>query len=195
MTMAVFMATVRKYPFEAAVRTRTGSSIEKEYHHPPLIKFDDVHWRGDAYPVFSWAAAVAEIEVDPVSFETTVTRYTTTHDVGKAINYDQVVAQIQGGSLQGIGYALYEKVRLENGKYDITGFTDYIIPTTAETPVFDVRVMENPYPFGPFGAKGLGELPFVGAAPAVVSALWMIFGHEFRHIPVVPEDLAALFAQ
>jgi len=188
-----FKAKGQRIPFSEAVKHKAGVEINKEYHHPPFIKFDDIHWRGDAYPVFSWAAAVAEIEVDPVTFETTVVKYTTTHDIGKAINYDQAVAQIQGGSLQGIGYALYEKVRIESGKYDVSGFTDYIIPTTEETPEFDVRIMENPYPYGPFGAKGLGEMPFVGAAPAVVSALWMIFGAEFNRIPVMPEDLAALF--
>jgi len=191
----VFRAKGQKVSFEEAARHQAGVEIHKEYHHPPFIKFDDIHWRGDAYPVFSWAAAVAEIEVDPVTFETTVKRYTTTHDIGKAINYDQAMAQIQGGSVQGIGYALYEKVRLEDGKYDITGFTDYIIPTTEETPEFDIRIMENPYPYGPFGAKGLGEMPFVGAAPAVISALWMIFGRAFTHIPVTPEDLAALFSK
>ena len=136
---------------------------------------------------------MAEIEVDPVTFEITVKRYTTTHDIGKAINHDQAVAQIQGGSLQGIGYALYEKVGIEQGSYNVSGFADYIIPTTGEIPEFDVRIMENPYPYGPFGAKGLGELPLVGAAPAVLSALWMVFGREFNRLPVMPEDLADLF--
>jgi CO/xanthine dehydrogenase Mo-binding subunit len=179
--------------FEEAAKIFSGMEVEKQYQHPPIIQFDDIHWKGDAYPVFSWAAAVAEIEVDAVTFETRVVYYTTSHEIGKAINYDQAVAQIQGGSLQGIGYALYEKVALKDGHFDISGFTDYIIPTPTETPEFDVNILENPYPYGPFGAKGLGELPLVGAAPAVVSALWMIFGKEFNKIPVLPEDLAAIF--
>jgi CO/xanthine dehydrogenase Mo-binding subunit len=179
--------------FADAARRFPDITVEKQYHHPPFIQFDDVHYKGDAYPVFAWAAAAAELEVDPVTFETRVTRYTTTQDVGKAINPDQVIAQIEGGTLQGIGYALYEKVQLQNGRFDVTGFTDYIIPTVTEMPVFDVKIWENPYPYGPFGAKGLGELPFVGAAPAVVSALWMIFERPFTKIPVLPEDLARLF--
>jgi CO/xanthine dehydrogenase Mo-binding subunit len=181
--------------FAEAAKQYSDITVEKQYQHPPFIQFDDVNWKGDAYPVFSWGAAVAEIEVDPITFEIRVTRYTTTQDIGKAINHDQAIAQIQGGSLQGIGYALYEKVELKDGRFDVTGFTDYIIPTTEETPVFDIKIMENPYPYGPFGAKGLGELPFAGAAPAVLSALWMIFGKEFSKIPVLPEDLAALFQQ
>jgi len=176
-------------PFKQVAQRYQDIRVEKKYHHPPFIKFDEVTWQGDAYPVYSWAAAVAEIEVDPITFETRVTDFFTTQDIGKAINYDQAVAQIQGGSLQGIGYALYEKVSLENGQFDITGFSDYIIPALTETPRFYVNIFENPYPFGPFGAKGLGELPFVGAAPAVVSALWMIFGKEFNEIPVLPEKL------
>ena len=189
-----FIAKGREILFKTSAALLGELTVEKQYHHPPIIKFDDINWRGDAYPVFSWAAAVAEIEVDPVTFEITVKHYTTTHDIGKAINHDQAVAQIEGGSLQGIGYALYEKVNVDQGRFDITGFTDYIIPTTAEMPEFDVKIMENPYPYGPFGAKGLGELPLVGAAPAVLSALWMIFGLEFNRIPVMPEDLAELFS-
>ncbi|MFH1861479.1 MAG: xanthine dehydrogenase family protein molybdopterin-binding subunit [bacterium] len=175
--------------FTEAARQNSDITVEKAYHHPPLIRFDDVHWKGDAYPVYSWAAAVAEVEVDPITFETRVTRYTTTHEIGKAINYNQAEAQIQGGSLQGIGYALYEYAKLTQGSFENSGFTDYIIPTTVETPQFDVKILENPYPFGPLGAKGLGELPFVGAAPAVLSALWMIFDLEFTEIPVLPEEM------
>jgi len=181
--------------FQEVAKKFNDILVEKQYRHPPFIKFDDIRWKGDAYPVFSWAASVAEVEVDPITFETKVTRYYTTHEIGKAINYDQAVAQIQGGSLQGIGWALYEKITLENGQFDVSGFTDYIIPTLTEMPEFHVKILENPYPFGPFGAKGLGELPFVGAAPAVVSALWMIFGREFNQIPVLAERLAQCMVQ
>ncbi|RQW00066.1 MAG: xanthine dehydrogenase family protein molybdopterin-binding subunit [Calditrichaeota bacterium] len=187
-----FRSNGLQYSFREVAERFSGLTVEKTYRHPPQIQFDDVHWKGDAYPVFSWAAAVAEIEVDPITFTIRVSRYTTSHDVGKAINYDQSVAQIEGGSLQGIGYAIYEKVKLHNGHFDVTGFTDYIIPTPTEMPEFQVSIIENPYPYGPFGAKGLGELPLVGAAPAVISALWMIFGREFNRIPVLPEDLAEL---
>ncbi|MCK5346537.1 MAG: molybdopterin-dependent oxidoreductase, partial [Candidatus Heimdallarchaeota archaeon] len=83
-------------PFREVARKYTGLQIEQKYEHPPIIKFDDIHYKGDAYPVFSWAAAVAEIEVDPVTFEIKVTDYFTSHEIGKAINYDQAVAQIQG---------------------------------------------------------------------------------------------------
>ncbi|MDW7679679.1 MAG: xanthine dehydrogenase family protein molybdopterin-binding subunit [bacterium] len=180
-------------PFCKAAAEYAPLVVEKKYQHPPHIQFDDKLWKGDAYPVYSWAAAVAEVEVDPVTFEIKVTRYYTTHEIGKAINYDQAVAQIQGGSLQGIGYAIYEKVGLQDGKFDVTGFSDYIIPTSTEMPEFEVNILENLYSFGPFGAKGLGELPMVGAAPAVVSALWMIFGKEFNQIPVLPENLIEIY--
>lgn len=190
-----FYGREKIFPFQEVAKKYSDIVVEKQYCHPPIIKFDDLKWKGDAYPVFSWAASVAEIEIDPITFEINVTRYYTTHEIGKAINYDQAVAQIQGGSLQGIGYALYEKIELENGQFDVTGFTDYIIPTLTEMPEFHIKILENPYPFGPFGAKGLGELPFVGAAPAVVSALWMIFGKEFNRIPVVPENIALCMAQ
>jgi len=173
--------------FSEAAKKIKGKHLFKSYSHPPLIKFDDINYIGDAYPVFSWAASVAEIEVDPITFETKVVNFYTSHDIGKAINHDQVVAQIQGGCLQGIGYALYERTEIKNGKFDVSGFNDYIVPTLTESPNFYVNVIENPYPFGPFGAKGLGELPLVGVGPAVASAFWMIFNKEFNKIPILPE--------
>jgi len=175
--------------FNEAAKYISGETIYKEYSHPPLIKFDDINYTGDAYPVFSWAASVAEIEVDPITFESKVINFYTSHDIGKAINYDQAVAQIQGGCLQGIGYGLYEHIDIKNGKFDVSGFNDYIVPTLTDTPNFFVNIIENYYPFGPFGAKGLGELPLVGAAPAVASAFWMIFQKEFIKIPILPEDI------
>lgn len=174
-------------PFIEASKKIGGETMFKEYSHPPLIKFDEVNYIGDAYPVFSWAGSVAEIEVDPVTFESKVINFYTSHDIGKAINHDQVVAQIQGGCLQGIGYAMYERTEIKNGKFDVNGFNDYIVPTLTDTPNFEVNVIENYYPFGPFGAKGLGELPLVGAPPAVAAAFWMIFDKEFEKIPILPE--------
>ncbi|MDZ7377006.1 MAG: xanthine dehydrogenase family protein molybdopterin-binding subunit, partial [candidate division KSB1 bacterium] len=139
-----FCSGEKIFPFEAVAKRYLDIVIEKQYCHPPMIKFDDIHWKGDAYPVYSWAAAVAEIEVDPVTFEIKVTRYYTTHEIGKAINYDQAVAQIQGGSLQGIGWALYEKVELRGGQFDVSGFSDYIVPTIMDVPEFHVRILDNP---------------------------------------------------
>ena len=110
------------------------------------------HGIGPRRSLAGWAASVAEIEVDPITFEIKVTRYYTTHEIGKAINYDQAVAQIQGGSLQGIGYALYEKIELENGQFDVTGFTDYIIPTLTDalhgTPWNGAVEIKAIFPFG-----------------------------------------------
>ncbi len=176
-------------PFTEGAKKLDGQIIFKEYSHPPLIKFDDINYLGDAYPVFSWAASVAELEVDPITFECKVTNFYTSHDIGKAINYNQAVAQIEGGCLQGIGYALYERTEIKDGKFDVNGFNDYIVPTLTDTPNFEVNIIENYYPFGPFGAKGLGELPLVGAPPAVASAFWMIFEKEFNKIPILPEDI------
>ncbi len=179
-------------PFREVAQAFKGLTFEKNYHHPPFIKFDEKNWKGDAYPVYSWASSVAETEVDPITFAVKVTRYYTTHEIGKAINYDQAIAQIQGGSVQGIAYAIYEKINRQDGRLNIHGFNDYIIPTAVDVPLMDIKIMENPYPFGPFGAKGLGELPLVGAAPAVISSLRMIFGQPINKIPIMPEDLFEL---
>ncbi len=190
--LGYFYGADQVIPFQQVAGELAPLVVKKSYTHPPFIKFDEEKWKGDAYPVYSWAAAVAETEVDPITFQVKVTRYYTTHEIGKAINYDQSIAQIQGGSLQGIAYAIYEKIERQKGYLNVHGFVDYIIPTAVDMPIMDIKILENPYPFGPFGAKGLGELPLVGAAPAVISSLRMIFGRSINKIPVMPEDLFQL---
>jgi CO/xanthine dehydrogenase Mo-binding subunit len=96
--------------------------------------------------------------------------------------------QIEGGTAQGLGYALLEHVVMRNGGMANAQLTNYIIPTTLDTPELDIVMLENPYAGGPFGAKGLGELPVDGPAPAVVNAI-RHFGIDLREIPAIPEHL------
>src|SRR5438132_4963577 len=98
--------------------------------------------------------------------------------------------QIEGGSGQGLGYALLEEVVMRNGRMANSQLTNYIIPTTLDTPGIEVVVLENPYTHGPFGAKGVGEMPIDGPAPAVVNALRQA-GFDVREIPATPEKIMA----
>jgi CO/xanthine dehydrogenase Mo-binding subunit len=94
--------------------------------------------------------------------------------------------QIEGGSAQGLGYALLEEVVMRNGRMANAQLTNYIVPTTLDTPKMNVVMLENPYKHGPFGAKGVGEMPIDGPAPAVINALRHA-GFALREIPATPE--------
>ncbi|MDP8313442.1 MAG: xanthine dehydrogenase family protein molybdopterin-binding subunit [Candidatus Celaenobacter antarcticus] len=167
-------------------------SVQKEYKHPNFIKFNEETYKGYGYPVYSWSANVAEVEIDLTSYQVQVKKFYSVHDVGKAINHQQSEGQIQGGIIQGIGYAIYEALSMENGEVRNRGFRDYIIPTIQDIPEMRVEIVEAPYFNGPYGAKALGELPLVGAAPAVASAVSFAIGKTATKIPMTPEVIATL---
>ena len=163
--------------------------VEQSYKKPQEIVWDDDHYRGDAYGVFSYAGLAVEVEVDLDTAETRVIKVTTAQDIGKAIHPLLAAGQIEGGTVQGLGYALLEEVRWKDGRVWNHQLTNYIIPTSADTPPIDVEIVEIPYSKGPFGAKGVGELPMDGPAPAVVAAIQHATGCHVPEIPVTPERL------
>jgi len=133
--------------------------ITREYERPTDMAWDDNSYRGDAYGTYGWACDVAEIEVDRETWEVKPIAFTTVHEIGKAIHPVLALGQIEGGSAQGLGYALLEEVVMRDGRMANAQLTNYIIPTTLDTPPIDVVILENPYKHGPFGAKGVGEMP------------------------------------
>jgi CO/xanthine dehydrogenase Mo-binding subunit len=164
-------------------------SVERKYEPPDWIEWDDYTYKGDAYATFSYGCDVAELELDPDTYEVRPTRITVIHEFGRPIHPALALGQIEGGTAQGLGYALLERVVMRDGAMANGQLTNYVIPTTLDTPPMDVVMLENPYPGGPFGAKGLGELPMDGPAPAVVNALRHL-GLDVREVPATPELLA-----
>jgi CO/xanthine dehydrogenase Mo-binding subunit len=164
--------------------------ITREYERPTEMSWDDNSYQGDAYGTYGWACDVVEVEVDCDTWQARPIAFTTVHEIGKAIHPLLANGQIEGGSVQGLGYALLEEVVMRNGRMANAQLTNYIIPTTLDTPPLDVVMLENPYPHGPFGAKGVGEMPIDGPAPAVVNALRHA-GYDVREIPATPEKLMA----
>jgi CO/xanthine dehydrogenase Mo-binding subunit len=162
--------------------------ITREYERPTEMAWDDTSYRGDAYGTYGWACDVVELEVDRDTCEARPLVFTTVHEIGKAIHPMLAVGQIEGGSAQGLGYALLEEVVMRDGRMANASLTNYIIPTTLDTPKMDVVILENPYPHGPFGAKGVGEMPIDGPAPAVINALRHA-GFDLREIPATPEKI------
>ena len=163
--------------------------ITKQYEPPPGLVWDDQAYRGSAYGSFGWGCAVVEVEFDPVTFEVRPTLVTTAQEVGKAIYPLGVRGQIEGGTVQGLGYALLENVVMRDGAMANAQLTNYIIPTTRDTPPIDVIILEKPYAHGPYGAKGVGEMPFDGVAPAVVNAIRSL-GIDMRQVPATPERIS-----
>ena len=164
-------------------------SVERMYTPPDWIKWDDAAYRGDAYATFGWGCDVAELTIDPDTYEVRIDKLTAVQEFGRPIHPALARGQIEGGTAQGLGYALIENVVMKNGAMANAQLTNYVIPTTLDIGEIDVVMMENPYPGGPFGAKGLGELPMDGPAPAVVNAL-RHYGLDIREIPATPERIS-----
>jgi len=159
------------------------------YEAPPNIFWDDQKYRGEAYPTFAWAVYVAEVAVDMTTYSAEVTNFYTVQEVGRVLNPTLAAGQIEGGVAQGIGYALYEKVLLKNGHMFNNQMTNYIMPTAQDVPPIAVHFEEIPFQYGAYGAKGIGELPHDGPAPAILNAIQDATGESFAAIPLLPEDI------
>ncbi len=164
--------------------------FEVQYEKPPEVTWDDKTYQGDAYGVYSYAAFAADLEIDKATYEVRVRKITTAQDVGKALNPRLCEGQVIGGSTQGLGWALLEDPVYKDGVMINSQLTNYILPTSLDTPPFDVTLVEKPYSRGPFGAKGVGELPMDVPAPAVAAAVKHATGRLIATIPITPERIA-----
>ena len=162
------------------------------YERPPGIAWDDATYRGDAYGTYAWAAYVAEVEVDLRTCGVRVTDFVAVQEIGKVLHETLARGQVQGGVAQGIGWALLEECRWKDGAMANGQLTNYVIPTSDDLPSIRVEFLENPYAHGAQGAKGLGELPIDGPAPAVLNAVADALGVEPMEIPLTPEKLLGL---
>lgn len=167
--------------------------ITTQYEKPEAIDWDDTAYRGDAYESYGWACDVAEVDIDPVTYQARAVAFSSVHEIGRAIHPVLATGQIEGGTAQGIGWALLEEVVMRDGRMANSTLTNYIIPTTLDTPPLDIVIVDNPYTRGPYGAKGVGEMPIDGPAPAIVNAMRHA-GADVREIPVTPEKLMAVCA-
>jgi CO/xanthine dehydrogenase Mo-binding subunit len=165
-----------------------------KYDPPPGIHWDDEKYQGEAYGTYAWAVYVAELTVDLVTYEVRVDDFVALQEVGKVIHPVLAAGQIEGGVAQAIGYALYENVVWQDGRMINNQMTNYIMPTSADIPPIRVYFEERPYAYGPSGAKGIGELPMDGPAPAILNAIEDAIGTggiqiSLGHIPLMPESL------
>jgi CO/xanthine dehydrogenase Mo-binding subunit len=178
--------------FAACERYRSAhGKVESlcRYEAPPGIYWDDKKYHGEAYPAFAWAIYVAQVAVDTVTYSAEVEDFWAVQEVGRVLHPVLAEGQIEGGVAQGIGYALYEKVIWQNGHMANNQMTNYIMPTAEDVPPIHVFFEEIPFRYGGYGAKGIGELPHDGPAPAIVNAIRDATGVGFHAIPLLPEDL------
>jgi CO/xanthine dehydrogenase Mo-binding subunit len=186
--------------FRAACRNYVASRGQfrswANYEPPSDVFWDDEKYRGEAYAAFAWAVYVAEVTVDLATYNVSVDDFVALQEVGKVLHPVLARGQIAGGVAQGIGYTLYEKVVWQNGRMQNSQMTNYIMPTSADMPPIRVFFEEAGNTHGAFGAKGIGELPMDGPAPAIVNAVEDALKVGFNSIPLLPEDIfAALSAK
>jgi CO/xanthine dehydrogenase Mo-binding subunit len=163
--------------------------VFKGFTLPDSVKWDQETFKGASYPDYAWGCAVVELEVDPVTYEIDVQDIWSTWDVGTIVNPMMCHGQIEGGLTQALGYALMEKITIKNGLYDTRGMQAYVVPTALDIPKFHTNFIEVPYPDAEPGAKGIGEIPLDGLAPAIGNAIAAATGFSISEIPVRPEDL------
>ena len=142
-----------------------------QYEQPGDIVWDEEKYRGSAYAAFAWAVYVAEVSVDLTTYSASVDDFVALQEVGKVLHPVLAKGQIIGGVAQGIGFTLYEKVIWEKGRMQNGQMTNYIMPTSADLPPIRVYFEELGNVHGAYGAKGIGELPMDGPAPAIVNAI------------------------
>jgi CO/xanthine dehydrogenase Mo-binding subunit len=161
--------------FQAAVKaavTKLGPlRCYGQYHRPPNITWDDKTYQGDAYPTYSWGAYATAVAVDLDTYEVRVEDFVAVQEVGRVVNPTLAAGQVEGGVAQGIGWGLWEEVTMQQGRMINNQMTNYIIPTSVDLPRIRVVFLENAHQGGPGGAKGIGELPMDGPAPALANAL------------------------
>jgi CO/xanthine dehydrogenase Mo-binding subunit len=181
-------------PFAESYRTAGPLRVDEHFTPYPGEPFDDETYTGDAYPAYGWAAAVCRVEVDLDTGEVAVRDLVAADEIGRVIHPILAEGQVEGGTLQAVGYATIEEIKLSNGRYLNDRLATYLIPTALDAPRIRSILVEKPLSVVPHGAKGVGELPMDVAAPAVVAAIHDATGAWIHELPASPERILAALA-
>lgn len=161
------------------------------FRHPETEPPDE-NGQGDVHAGFVVAAHRAVVDVDPELGLVRVVQVDTAQDVGRALNPQAIVGQLEGGIMQGMGFAVMERLVIEDGIIKNPTFTDYLVPTFMDAPDIETRIIEEGDHWGPFGAKGIGESPTISSTPAIVAAIRRAIGKDLTRVPVLPEDIVGV---
>lgn len=162
--------------------------VAENFYDPPNENFDQT-FRGNLSVAYAYGAHGVEVEVDRETGQVKILNYVAAHDVGKAINPMLLEGQIYGGGLQGIGYALGERMIWDKGYLKNGNFLDYKMPTVRDVPPVQAVIVESDEQAGPFGAKGIGEPGLVPTAPAIANAVYDAVGVRIKDLPITPEKV------
>jgi len=174
------------------VATKPRSSVEG-WAKTQAVSWDPETGLGDVYAVYAYATHIAEVEVDEATGETRVVDFIAVHDSGTILNRASAIGQVQGGIAQGIGFALMEEIPQRDGRLIVNGLTTYRLPTVQDVaPRTRVDFVEAEFPAGPFGAKGLGEVPLMAAHAAVARAVAHAIGRDPLEYPLSPDRIRRL---
>ncbi|MGY1783259.1 xanthine dehydrogenase subunit D [Geodermatophilus sp. SYSU D01036] len=160
-----------------------------EWRHRPTEAIDPETGQGFAHVQYAFSAHRAVVDVDTELGLVKVVEMACTQDVGKAINPQAVVGQIQGGTAQGLGLAVMEEILVRDGRVQNPSFTDYLIPTVLDMPPMRIEVLEYADPHAPYGLRGVGEAPNISSGPAVLAAIRQATGLPLTRVPVRPEHV------
>ena len=164
--------------------------VEQNYQMPPGMSWDQERLRGDSYATYGWGVNVCEVELDFLTWETKVIGAWAVFDVGRAVDHRVVNGQIQGGMSQALGYGAMEKLEVDSkGQFRQITMADYMVPTSVDFPRTETLTVDNPYLYGAFGAKGMGEMVHDGGHAAFAAAVEQACGKACTTIPLVPETL------
>ncbi len=178
---------------KATWKTGEEQTVSRQYTMPPGMTWDQDRFVGDAYPVYGWGVNVIEVTVDPVSWEPSVTGAWGVYDVGVPIDNRVVHGQIQGGMSQALGYGSFEYLDVdEAGVFRQRSMADYIVATSLDFPATTSATLPNPYEYGPFGAKGMGEMVHNGGHAAYCAAVQQAIDRYCPAIPLTPERIAEI---
>lgn len=195
------MVTVKGVPSTLTIKEVVNScrlkgklTLGHGWFNPVSTGLDLSNGSGSPYATYAFATQVAEVEVDTETGKVEVLRLVASHDVGKAINPKLVEAQIEGGSVMGVGYALLEEVNVSKGKIGNPNFDAYLLPTALDTPEIFSFIVEDIEPSGPFGAKGVGEPALIPTAAAIANAVYDAIGVRICALPITPERVLQALA-
>jgi len=195
MTGGAVLAACRAVREELEARggelSRGSITCTREYHHRPTQLLDE-RGHGDVHASFAFVAERAVVDVDVELGLARVVQIAAAQDAGRVVNPQGAEGQVEGGTAMGLGFALMEELQVDRGIIRNPSFTDYLVPTILDVPPIVTRFVEDPEPGAPYGVKGIGELPTVAAAPAIVAALREATGRPLNRVPVRPDDLVGL---
>lgn len=196
------VAMVDGKPGNLTVKDVLGSCRQKGkltlghgWFNPATTGLDASTGAGSPFATYAFATQVAEVEVDTETGMVEVLRIVASHDVGKAINPKLVHAQIDGGSVMGVGYALLEELNVSKGRIENPNFDKYLLPTSMDIPEIYSFIVEDNEPTGPFGAKGVGEPALIPTAAAIANAVYDAIGVRIYSLPITPERVLEALAE